>query len=77
MTPKERSRSRSRISAGASNNVAITRQIIRISVDLLVKLPDLKVVQTENVGATLLPRLNLVQPGKDARARMAPVRCSS
>ena len=32
--------------------------------DLLVKLPDLKVVQTENVGAALLPRLNLVQPGK-------------
>ena len=36
--------------------------------DLLVKLPDLKVVQTENVGATLLPRLNLVQPGKDAKS---------
>jgi Domain of unknown function (DUF4340) len=36
--------------------------------DLLVKLPDLKVVQTENVGATLLPRLNLVVPAKDAKA---------
>ena len=36
--------------------------------DLLVKLPDLKVVQTENVGAALLPRLNLVQPGKDAKS---------
>ena len=36
--------------------------------DLLVKLPDLKVVQTENVGATLLPRLELVQPGKDAKS---------
>ena len=35
--------------------------------DLLVKLPDLKVVQTEIVGATLLPRLDLVQPGKDAK----------
>ena len=34
--------------------------------ELLVKLPDVKVVQTENVGATLLPRLNLVAPGKDA-----------
>jgi hypothetical protein len=34
--------------------------------DLLVKLPDLKVVQTENVGAALLPRLNLVQPGSNA-----------
>ncbi len=30
--------------------------------DLLVKLPDLKVVQTESVGVSLLPRLNLVQP---------------
>ena len=36
--------------------------------DLLVKLPDVKVVQTESVGATLLPRLNLVQPGKDAQS---------
>src|SRR5450759_1352311 len=36
--------------------------------DLLVKLPDLKVVQTENVGAALLPRLNLVQAGKDAKS---------
>jgi hypothetical protein len=36
--------------------------------DLLVKLPDLKVVQTENVGATLLPRLNLVAPGKADKA---------
>jgi hypothetical protein len=36
--------------------------------DLLVKLPDLKVVQTETVGASLLPRLNLVQPGKDAKS---------
>lgn len=35
--------------------------------DLLVKLPDLKAVQTENVGATLLPRLNLVAPGKDPK----------
>ncbi len=34
--------------------------------DLLVKLPEVKVVQTENVGAALLPRLNLVQPAKDA-----------
>ena len=39
--------------------------------DLLVKLPDLKVVQTENVGATLLPRLNLVAPGKDVKAEGA------
>ena len=44
--------------------------------DLLVKLPDLKVVQTETVGATLLPRLNLVHAGQrrqgfePARARM-------
>lgn len=37
-----------------------------ISELLTVKLPDLKVVQTENVGPTLLPRLNLVQPAKDA-----------
>jgi hypothetical protein len=36
--------------------------------DLLVKLPDLKVVQTENVGASLLPRLNLVAPATDAKA---------
>jgi hypothetical protein len=36
--------------------------------DLLVKLPDLKVVQTENVGASLLPRLNLVAPAPDAKA---------
>ena len=36
--------------------------------NLLVKLPDLKVVQTENVGATLLPRLNLVAPGADPKA---------
>jgi hypothetical protein len=33
-----------------------------------VKLPDLKVVQTENVGASLLPRLNLVAPAADAKA---------
>jgi hypothetical protein len=39
--------------------------------DLLVKLPDFKVVQTENVGATLLPRLNLVAPGKDGKAEGA------
>ena len=39
--------------------------------DLLVKLPDLKVVQTESVGATLLPRLNLVAPGKDAKPESA------
>ncbi|MDB5812632.1 MAG: hypothetical protein JWN94_4754 [Betaproteobacteria bacterium] len=35
--------------------------------DLLVKLPDLKVVQTEDVGASLLPRLSLVVPGKDVK----------
>jgi len=35
--------------------------------DLLVKLPDVKVVQTEAVGASLLPRLNLVAPGKDVK----------
>ncbi len=39
--------------------------------DLLVKLPDLKVVQTESVGASLLPRLNLVEPAKDAKAEGA------
>jgi hypothetical protein len=39
--------------------------------DLLVKLPDLKVVQTENVGATLLPRLNLVAPAKDVKPESA------
>jgi hypothetical protein len=36
--------------------------------DLLAKLPDLKVVQTENVGSSLLPRLSLVEPAKDAKA---------
>src|SRR3954468_8435469 len=36
--------------------------------DLLVKLADWKVVQTENVGDSLLPRLNLVAPGKEAKA---------
>jgi len=36
--------------------------------DLLVKLPDWKVVQTENVGASLLPRLNLIAPAENARA---------
>lgn len=35
--------------------------------DLLVKLPDWKVVQTENVGSSLLPRLNLVAPPADAK----------
>jgi hypothetical protein len=34
--------------------------------DLLIKLTDLKVVQTEAVGDSLLPRLNLVEPGKAA-----------
>jgi hypothetical protein len=34
-------------------------------------LPDLKVVQTESVGASLLPRLNLVAPGKDVKAEGA------
>lgn len=32
--------------------------------DLLIKLTDLKVVQTESVGESLLPRLNLVEPAK-------------
>lgn len=32
--------------------------------DLLLKLPNLKVVQTENVGEALLPRLNLLDPAK-------------
>ena len=32
--------------------------------DLLIKLTELKVVQTEIVGEALLPRLNLVDPGK-------------
>jgi hypothetical protein len=36
--------------------------------DLLLKLPDLKVVQTENVGEALLPRLNLLDPGKADKA---------
>ncbi len=35
--------------------------------DLILKLPDLKVVQTENVGDALLPRLNLIDPAKDAK----------
>ncbi len=35
--------------------------------NLILKLPDLKVVQTENVGAALLPRLNLIDPAKDAK----------
>ncbi|MBI4189002.1 MAG: DUF4340 domain-containing protein [Betaproteobacteria bacterium] len=39
--------------------------------DLLVKLPDIKVVQSENIGAPLLPRLNLVEPGKGAKAEEA------
>jgi hypothetical protein len=43
--------------------------------DLLIKLTDLKVVQTEAVGDSLLPRLNLVEPGKapagDAKAAEA------
>jgi hypothetical protein len=33
--------------------------------DLLIKLTDLKVVQTEAVGDSLLPRLNLVDPAKN------------
>lgn len=32
--------------------------------DLLIKLADLKVVQTENVGEALLPRLSLLDPAK-------------
>ncbi len=36
--------------------------------ELLVKLPDVKVVQSETIGAALLPRLNLVEPGKAAKA---------
>ena len=42
--------------------------------DLLIKLTDLKVVQTEAVGESLLPRLNLVEPkadNKDAKAAEA------
>jgi len=35
--------------------------------DLLVKLPDVKVVQTESVGAPLLPRLDLADPAKTAK----------
>lgn len=36
--------------------------------ELLVKLHDLKVVQTENVPASFLPRLELIDPGKDAKS---------
>ena len=36
--------------------------------DLLLKLPDLKVVQTENVGEALLPRLDLLDPAKADKA---------
>ena len=36
--------------------------------DLLVKLPDWKVVQTESVGASLLPRLNLLAPPAGGKA---------
>ncbi len=35
--------------------------------ELLIKLPDVKVAQTEKVGASLLPRLELVQPAKEAK----------
>lgn len=35
--------------------------------DLLIKLTDLKVVQTESVGDSLLPRLNLVEPAKSEK----------
>jgi len=35
--------------------------------NLLLKLPDLKVVQTETVGAALLPRLNLIDPAKNGK----------
>jgi hypothetical protein len=40
--------------------------------DLLVKLPDWKVVQTENVGPSLLPRLNLVAPAASGKADAKP-----
>jgi len=35
--------------------------------NLLLKLPDLKVVQTEIVGAALLPRLDLIDPTKNGK----------
>ena len=39
--------------------------------DLLLKLPEAKIVQTENVGEALLPRLNLIDPAKDGKADAA------
>ena len=45
--------------------------------DLLVKLPDWKVVQTENVGASLLPRLNLVAPAGNAKADTADAKADA
>jgi hypothetical protein len=35
--------------------------------DLLMKLPDVKVVQTENVGQSLFGRIELLEPGKDVK----------
>src|ERR1035437_6492861 len=35
--------------------------------ELLIKLPELKVVQTETVGPALLPRLDLLRPGADSK----------
>jgi len=35
--------------------------------ELLIKLPDLKIVQTETVGPALLPRLDLLRPGADSK----------
>jgi len=36
--------------------------------DLLIKLVELKVTQSEQVGASLWPRVELAEPGKDAKA---------
>jgi hypothetical protein len=42
--------------------------------DLLMKLPDVKVVQTESVGPSLFGRIELLEPGKDVKPENAGTR---
>jgi hypothetical protein len=42
--------------------------------ELLMKLPEVKVVQTENVGPSLFGRIELIEPGKDVKPEQSATR---
>ena len=54
--------------SGAWANAAIIRRIFPRSASLLLKLADLKIVQTEEVGPSQLGRFQLLPPGAETNA---------